>query len=104
MRHLLQGGINLVNAAKAAGVEHFIMVTSLGTGKFGWPAGACLTLMCTTTISCAPLRKVVSREVLQHMCLLPHTGILNLFGGVLIQKKRAEQALEASGMRYTIVR
>jgi hypothetical protein len=33
-----------------------------------------------------------------------HAGILNLFGGVLIQKKRAEQALEASGMRYTIVR
>ena len=34
-----QGAINLVNAAKAARVEHFVMVTSLGTGKFGWPAG-----------------------------------------------------------------
>lgn len=34
-----EGGINLVNAAKASGVQHFIMVTSLGTGKFGWPAG-----------------------------------------------------------------
>ena len=31
-------------------------------------------------------------------------GILNLFGGVLIQKKKAEEALEASGMQYTIVR
>lgn len=38
------------------------------------------------------------------LCALPLAGILNLFGGVLIQKKRAEQALEASGMRYTIVR
>lgn len=35
-----EGGINLVNAARAAGVQHFIMVTSLGTGKLGWPAGA----------------------------------------------------------------
>lgn len=31
-------------------------------------------------------------------------AVLNLFGGVLIQKKRAEEALEASGMRYTIIR
>ena len=31
-------------------------------------------------------------------------GILNLFGGVLIQKKKAEEALEDSGMQYTIVR
>ena len=31
-------------------------------------------------------------------------GALNLFGGVLIQKKRAEEALEASNMVYTIVR
>lgn len=33
------GGINLVRAAQTAGVQHFIMITSLGTGKFGWPAG-----------------------------------------------------------------
>lgn len=29
---------------------------------------------------------------------------MNLFGGVLIQKRRAEEALESSGMAYTIVR
>lgn len=34
-----EGGINLVKAAQAAGVQHFVMVSSLGTGKFGWPAG-----------------------------------------------------------------
>jgi nucleoside-diphosphate-sugar epimerase len=33
-----QGGKNLVDAAKACGVEHFVMVSSLGTGAFGWPA------------------------------------------------------------------
>ena len=31
--------INLVNAAAEAGVEQYVMVTSLGTGKFGWPSG-----------------------------------------------------------------
>ncbi len=31
-------------------------------------------------------------------------AVFNLFGGVLIQKKRAEEALEASGIRYTIIR
>lgn len=31
-------------------------------------------------------------------------GILNLFGGVLIQKRRAEVALEESGLPYVIVR
>ena len=34
------GAIALVEAAAALGVEQFVMVTSLGTGKFGWPAGA----------------------------------------------------------------
>jgi uncharacterized protein YbjT (DUF2867 family) len=29
---------NLIDAASAANVEHFILVTSLGTTKFGWPA------------------------------------------------------------------
>lgn len=33
------GSISLVMAAEAAGVQQFVMVTSLGTGKFGWPAG-----------------------------------------------------------------
>ncbi len=44
-------------------------VTSLGTGKLGFPA-----------------------------------GVLNLFWGVLLWKRKAEEALEASGMTYTIVR
>jgi hypothetical protein len=34
-----EGGINIVKAAQAAGVQHFVMISSLGTGKFGWPAG-----------------------------------------------------------------
>lgn len=63
------GAINIVNAAKSVGVTQYLMVTSMGTGKFGWPAGA-----------------------------------LQLFGGILSQKRRAEKALEASGIAYTIVR
>ncbi|KAK9844034.1 hypothetical protein WJX81_002489 [Elliptochloris bilobata] len=61
--------IALVEAATSAGVDQYVMVTSLGTGKWGWPA-----------------------------------GILNLFGGVLIQKRRAEVALEESGLPYVVVR
>ncbi|KAL8096997.1 protein TIC 62, chloroplastic isoform X2 [Apium graveolens] len=60
---------NLVDAAKAANVNHFILVTSLGTNKVGFPA-----------------------------------AILNLFWGVLIWKRKAEEALLASGIPYTIVR
>ena len=50
-------------------MTQFLLVSSLGTGKLGWPA-----------------------------------GVLNLFGGVLVWKREAEKALEASGMAYTIVR
>ncbi|CAO2813431.1 unnamed protein product [Amaranthus hypochondriacus] len=60
---------NLVDAATAAKVNHFILVTSLGTNKFGFPA-----------------------------------AILNLFWGVLCWKRKAEEALLASGLPYTIVR
>lgn len=63
------GSIALVNAAASARVEQFVLVTSLGTGKFGLPAAA-----------------------------------LNLFWGILSQKRRAEAALEGSGMSYLIVR
>lgn len=35
-----EGAIALVEAAAAAGVQRFVMVTSLGTTKFGWPASA----------------------------------------------------------------
>jgi hypothetical protein len=34
------GTIALINAARDAGVKRFILVTSLGTTKFGWPAAA----------------------------------------------------------------
>ncbi|XP_057527614.1 protein TIC 62, chloroplastic isoform X2 [Amaranthus tricolor] len=60
---------NLVDAATVAKANHFILVTSLGTNKFGFPA-----------------------------------AILNLFWGVLCWKRKAEEALLASGLPYTIVR
>ncbi|KAG8095530.1 hypothetical protein GUJ93_ZPchr0012g20936 [Zizania palustris] len=60
---------NLVQSATAAKVEHFILVTSLGTNRIGFPA-----------------------------------FLLNLFWGVLCWKRRAEEALIASGLSYTIVR
>jgi hypothetical protein len=50
------GSVALVEAAAAAGVKQFVLVTSLGTGKFGLPA-----------------------------------GVLNLFWGVLNEKRKAEQ-------------
>ncbi|KAG6483663.1 hypothetical protein ZIOFF_060315 [Zingiber officinale] len=56
-------------AATIAKVDHFILLTSLGTNKIGFPA-----------------------------------AILNLFWGVLIWKRKAEEALIASGLPYTIVR
>ncbi|XP_020575544.1 protein TIC 62, chloroplastic [Phalaenopsis equestris] len=60
---------NLIEAATLAKVNHFILVTSLGTNKIGFPA-----------------------------------SFLNLFWGVLIWKRKAEEALIASGIPYTIVR
>ncbi|XP_050366695.1 protein TIC 62, chloroplastic isoform X2 [Argentina anserina] len=60
---------NLIEAATVAKVNHFILLTSLGTNKVGFPA-----------------------------------AILNLFWGVLIWKRKAEEALIASGLPYTIVR
>ncbi|XP_031478695.1 protein TIC 62, chloroplastic [Nymphaea colorata] len=60
---------NLIDAATASKVKHFILVSSLGTNKVGFPA-----------------------------------AILNLFWGVLIWKRKAEEALIASGIPYTIVR
>lgn len=33
-----EGTIALIEAADDAGVEQFVLVTSLGTGKIGWPA------------------------------------------------------------------
>ncbi|XP_057964238.1 protein TIC 62, chloroplastic isoform X2 [Malania oleifera] len=60
---------NLIDAATVAKVSHFILLTSLGTNKIGFPA-----------------------------------AILNLFWGVLIWKRKAEEALVASGLPYSIVR
>lgn len=60
---------NLVDAATVAKVNHFILLTSLGTNKVGFPA-----------------------------------AILNLFWGVLIWKRKAEEALLVSGIPYSIVR
>ncbi|KAK7816181.1 protein tic 62 [Quercus suber] len=60
---------NLIDAATVAKVKHFVLLTSLGTNKVGFPA-----------------------------------AILNLFWGVLIWKRKAEEALLASGLPYTIVR
>ena len=39
--------IALVEAATAAGVDQYVMVTSLGTSKLGWPAGARSFCHCT---------------------------------------------------------
>ncbi|KAK3023008.1 hypothetical protein RJ639_045002 [Escallonia herrerae] len=64
-----QASKNLIDAATIAKVNHFILLTSLGTNKVGFPA-----------------------------------AILNLFWGVLIWKRKAEEALLASGIPYTIVR
>ncbi len=36
-----EAAIKLVNVAKDLGVTQYIMVTSLGTGKFGFPASRC---------------------------------------------------------------
>ncbi|KAF5951660.1 hypothetical protein HYC85_009604 [Camellia sinensis] len=58
---------NLIDAATVAKVNHFILLTSLGTNKVGFPA-----------------------------------AILNLFWGVLIWKRKAEEALLASGLPYTV--
>ena len=33
-----EAAVNLVKAADKLGVLQYVMVTSLGTGKFGWPA------------------------------------------------------------------
>ena len=39
------GAINLVEAAQASGVSQYIQVSSLGAGKFGWPAGKLLACL-----------------------------------------------------------
>eukprot|EP00208_Stichococcus_sp_RCC1054_P005966 CAMPEP_0206148608 /NCGR_PEP_ID=MMETSP1473-20131121/37139_1 /ASSEMBLY_ACC=CAM_ASM_001109 /TAXON_ID=1461547 /ORGANISM="Stichococcus sp, Strain RCC1054" /LENGTH=357 /DNA_ID=CAMNT_0053546003 /DNA_START=45 /DNA_END=1118 /DNA_ORIENTATION=- len=61
-----QGTVNLIEAAKAAGVKKVVLVTSVGTDEPFFP--------------------------------------LNLLWGVLFWKKRAEEALQRSGLDYTIVR
>ena len=45
--------IRLVEAAASSGVQQFVMVTALGTGKFGWPASKYPS--CWTRISILPI-------------------------------------------------
>lgn len=61
-----EGTKNIVAAAKAAGVKHVVLVTSLGVSQILFP--------------------------------------LNLFWGILFWKKQAEEYLQRSGLKYTIVR
>jgi uncharacterized protein YbjT (DUF2867 family) len=61
-----EGTKNLVNASKAAGIEQFVLVTSLCVSKLLHP--------------------------------------LNIFWGILVWKKWAEEYLQRSGLTYTIVR
>ena len=70
-----EGTRRLVDAAKAAGVKKFVLVTSLLTNA-----------------------KAVGQGD------NPNYKFLNLFGGVLDQKLEAEQHLRASGLEWTIVR
>lgn len=48
-----EGPIQLVEAAKQLGVQQYIMVTSLGTGKFGLPAGM-FSLISISNFFCNP--------------------------------------------------
>ena len=104
--------ISLVQTAASLGVEQFVMVTSLGTGKFGWPAGeSAFSVWLDVIVWCltaAGRQGVIKSRTPQKPCLkgmcAGMAGVLNLFGGVLIYKKKAEEALEKSGMAYTIVR
>ena len=61
-----EGTKNLVNASKSAGIEQFVLVTSLCVSKLLHP--------------------------------------LNIFWGILVWKKWAEEYLQRSGLTYTIVR
>jgi len=61
-----EGTKNLVDVAKAKGLEHFVLVTSLCVSQFFHP--------------------------------------LNLFWLILVWKKQAEEYLQKSGLKYTIVR
>lgn len=47
------GSIALVEAAAQLGVDQFVMVTSLGTAKFGWPAGALPIFLCRSAQAAA---------------------------------------------------
>ncbi|KAL2927505.1 Protein TIC 62 chloroplastic [Bienertia sinuspersici] len=68
-KNLIDAGKQLLTVSTVAKANHFLLVTSLGTNKFGFPA-----------------------------------AVLNLFWGVLYWKRKAEEALIASGLPYTIVR
>lgn len=71
----LTGNVNLIEAAKRAGVSKFVLLTSLLTNAKAAGQGD-----------------------------NPNYKFLNLFGGVLDNKLEAEKALRASGLEWTIVR
>lgn len=110
----------------------FVMVASLGTSKIGFPAGGSAArhpefcvFMPRPSCSCArfgilslPMQGTHARPPPERVAppYIPmptappaaaaprHAAILNVFGGVLIWKRKAEEALERSGMNYVIVR
>lgn len=51
-----EAAIKLVNVAKELGVQQYIMVTSLGTGKFGFPASKLRNRLTTYCFSASTLK------------------------------------------------
>lgn len=116
-----EGSTALVQAASAAGVEQFVLVTSLGTGKVGFPAGILnlfggategqptaaaepllLGSLCLECLFGCRAAGLVALSACLPMC--PALCPLSSPAGVLVFKRKAEEALEASGMPYVIVR
>ena len=115
---------NLASAAKPA-LLAFIPRTTLWTAAFVAVTCECLQsiLRCRCPLqlcgcelystSCTGSKAAGASHAQLHVtenvrqgpeALLSPAGALNLWGGILIQKRRAEKALEASGMAYLIVR
>lgn len=46
-----EAAIKLVNVSKDLGIKQYVMVTSLGTTKLGFPAGQCLLCESFTAMS-----------------------------------------------------
>ena len=48
------GAIALVDAATALGIDQYVMITSLGTAKVGFPAGVPFDSLLLTVVKLAP--------------------------------------------------